>query len=945
VKIVKPMALSFSFRTFLIVGKQELSVTCLVGFRMGPGVRRLVADIALWPAIGASVNGIVDEGLPKSRGEVLVYGSCHAPGGVPVTSSMVRVRIAAAEAPPDSPAMVEKKLAVFGVRYWEGTASRGPTDDPIPSTSKATAPVPFTEMALGWERAFGGPSYKKNPLGRGTERVETTDGIWRVPLPNVELPSHLVTSSSQRPEPAGFGPLDLGWPQRQSLAGTYDKRWLEEDFPGYSRTTDPVFFSTALPDQRIDGVFRGDEEYVLENMHPTAPVLSGRLPGAAARVLVRRKGSLDVEDVRMTLDTLVFLPGMEIGILVFRGLTPVVEDDAADIAFALAACEDLDAPRPTEHYARSLEQRLDKNLSPMLALNEDDLVPSFSAGSGLGDLLGKLKDPTKEVRERMVERALGRVRKQLVEAKVEDPDAVLEQMTAKSPLQERLERLPDPADPGDLAEYTAALDQLDAESEKQHEEMLKSVQEQLDKAEARLNEQLDEAEPVAMGKVQETRREAKAGLDRMRRMLEGKPPPEDASPSGEGPPKPRAPEMLEKTLEAYRLAERDPDPKVIELIQGADAKLLEMYRGSAHYAPAARLLDDDALDRARRTVLELRAAGTSLAELDWTRYDLSALDLRGADCRKILLEGADLSNANLAGADLSRAVLAHASLRETCFDDATLEGANLGSTTVDGTSFVGANLRKAIFARAQLRSVSFKGADLTGADWLEAELGAVDFEAAVVEGMLFLYKIKVQLPKRGQRAEDPIPSDLTRCRFPKARLKKATFMHSELGGVDFTDADLELVTFLSVKADGAIFRGARMPKLHAVMGCSLAGADFQGADLTGAFLRGANLRGANFEGARLDGADLSECDLTGAMLPRVHARDSFFIRSDLTGAKLPGADLMRAMMMKSKLYGADLSKSNLFAANLGMVRTDDATRVQGANLKRALMLPRAHKVK
>ena len=52
---------------------------------------------------------------------------------------------------------------------------------------------------------------------------------------------------------------------------------------------------------------------------------------------------------------------------------------------------------------------------------------------------------------------------------------------------------------------------------------------------------------------------------------------------------------------------------------------------------------------------------------------------------------------------------------------------------------------------------------------------------------------------------------------------------------------------------------------------------------------------------------------------------------------------MQAMMTKAKLYGADLSKSNLFAANLGMVRTDDATRVQGANLKRALMLPRIRK--
>ena len=442
-KIVKPMAVSFLFRPFALVGKQQLCVTSLIGFRLGPGVRRLVADIALWPAIGEETGGIVDEGLPKARGEVLVYGSCHAPEGSTQPASMVRVRISAPGAPPESRPLVEKKLAVFGDWYWEGTASRGATDDPVPSTTRATAPVPFTEMQLGWDRAFGGPSHKKNPLGRGVERIETGDGIWRVPLPNFENPSSLVTSSSQRPEPAGFGPLDVSWPQRQALAGTYDDRWLKEDFPGYARDTDTAFFNTAPPDQRIAGVFRGDEEYVLENMHPKAPVLRGRLPGAAARVLLRRKGSPAVEDVTMTLDTLVFLVNKEMGILVFRGTTPVREDDASDIAFALAACEDMDAPRSTEHYVGEFDRRLDKDQSPLLALNENGLLPSFSSGTGLADVVGKLEDPTKEHRDRAFKRAVDHARKQLVEAGIEDPDAILAKMHERPPFVERLERLPD----------------------------------------------------------------------------------------------------------------------------------------------------------------------------------------------------------------------------------------------------------------------------------------------------------------------------------------------------------------------------------------------------------------------------------------------------------------------------------------------------------------------
>ncbi len=52
---------------------------------------------------------------------------------------------------------------------------------------------------------------------------------------------------------------------------------------------------------------------------------------------------------------------------------------------------------------------------------------------------------------------------------------------------------------------------------------------------------------------------------------------------------------------------------------------------------------------------------------------------------------------------------------------------------------------------------------------------------------------------------------------------------------------------------------------------------------------------------------------------------------------------MEAMLQKAKLHGADLSKTNLFGANLGMIRVDGATNVKGANLKRALMLPKAKK--
>jgi uncharacterized protein YjbI with pentapeptide repeats len=846
-KVVKPTVVSFTHRTLLLLGQQRLSTTCMIGFALGSGERRLVTDGQLWDAIGESTAGIADEGLPKANGEVLIFGYCHAPGGRPVPLSYVRVRVAPSE--PDPKRTVDKKLFVFGDREWkDGVFGKSMTD-----------PVPFTTMPLGWERAFGGETYPKNPLGRGIAPGEGTDAI---PLPNVEEASSHVDSPSARPEPAGFGLIEMGWPQRQSKAGTYDDRWLEEDFPGYARDTDPSFFNGAAADQRIHGVFRGDEEYLLENLNPSHPIVRGRLPAVCARVVLRRKGSRVTEEVKMQLDTLIFLPEKAIGILVYRGTTPVLEDDAEDIALALAACEDLNEPRPPEHYTRALDARLDKEMSPILALMSEDLVPPFAAetnAAGLGlpvdfaqAMSGEQKPVLDEARERLTEAG--------VDASVPG------EASAAAPVAPPPEPVP--------------------------------------------REQ--PVPPPNEGPIAKTQRLQVPTLET------------PLPAAGQGPPKLEAPRLMAALEEG---APPDADvTKKLEELKVSDARAIASYRTSAHFNAPVRRLTADERDRARTGMRELRAQGVSFAGLDWTRFDLSGYDLQKGDFRKTLLEGADLSGTNVAGSDMSGAVLAHATLHKTCFDGAVLEGTNLGSAQLEGASLVGANLRKAIFVRAKLLHVCLKGADLTGIDWLEAELGAVDFEEAITGGLDFL-------PGH----------DLTRCRFPRARLAKSNFLETKLDGVDFAGADMTSVTFLGVSANGADFRGASMTKFVAVEACSFEGANFAGANLTGSLLRGANLRGANFEGAHLDGVNLSGSDLTGANLTDTQAKEAILIRANLTDATLHGSNLMEAMLQKSTLRGADLSGTNLFLSNLSLTHLDTGTKLSGANLKRALMVPRARK--
>ena len=360
-KLVKPMALSFTCRPLLLFGRQRLSVTSMVGFSLVEGERRLIPEIELWPAIANATGALVDEGLPKARGEALLFGSCHTPGARPLAASFVRLQLGT----------IDKKLSVIGDRYWQESAWKSPT----------TEPVPFTEMPLTWDRAFGGPDYAKNPLGRGI--IE--DG-GKVPLPNIELGRGLISARSERPEPAGFGPLEVGWTQRIALAGSYDEKWLDDGFPGYARDADPAFFSMAPADQRIDGFFTGDEPFLLENMHPTRSKIAGFLPGIAARTFLRGRQQT-FEEVKTRLDSVVFLAGLEMGILIFRGTADIEEDDAADISHAFAACEDSNAPRGVGHYQSAFERRIDKDESPLLALQDDELLPSFSSGSALAALL------------------------------------------------------------------------------------------------------------------------------------------------------------------------------------------------------------------------------------------------------------------------------------------------------------------------------------------------------------------------------------------------------------------------------------------------------------------------------------------------------------------------------------------------------------------------------
>ncbi len=195
--------------------------------------------------------------IPSKRAtDVLVNGHAHAPGGRPTSAVDVNLRVG----------HVNKRLRVFGDRYW-GVG--------FPGRLRASSPVRFERMPIIFERAFGGwdqtdpdPARQKleprNPIGSGFAIAERH--LEGRPLPNVEHPTQLISSWSDRPAPAGLGAIASYWSPRLEWAGTYGDAWAKHKLPLLPDDFDDRFHQCALPDQQVQGCLRGGEEIALDNL-------------------------------------------------------------------------------------------------------------------------------------------------------------------------------------------------------------------------------------------------------------------------------------------------------------------------------------------------------------------------------------------------------------------------------------------------------------------------------------------------------------------------------------------------------------------------------------------------------------------------------------------------------------------------------------------------------
>lgn len=651
-----------------------------------------------------------DFALYKPRADLMLVGRCHPPGGRAVPSCRVTFQVG----------QVGRSLRVYGDRWWAASGAG----------SEMTDPAPFSEMELSWERAYGGPECRDNPVGRGHEAITLEDGRPAWPLPNIEYPEQRIASPSDRPAPAGFGPIPQGWEPRTSMVGTYGDEWLRTRWPWFPEDLDWGFFNAAPSILQPDGFLQGDEEVYLENLHPEESDFRTRLPGLRVRCFLHRlpsdvpsppptekeraawspppRGQMEFEEVPLVLDTLWVDAEQEKVALVWRGHAPVRDEEFSDVRDLMVVAEPLAEPEEaSDQWRAAFWKMLDEEEGAFEEVEEEGEEPTPEAAEEAED-----EDPEEE-EELELDLPFdpeAKLRKQMEEMGI-DPDNPPE---------------PTPEDLEKAKEFfrEQGMDHLVALLEADEEE----------------EEPEDEAEEPAAGPWTRERVAEKYAEDRDLRELDL-----------------QGLDLSEMTLDEAVLMGADLTGTNLagSSLGEADLSGARMHEADLTGADlSGAFLDEARLVRANLT--EVQAPDAVFSGADLTEAVLIRAELDGADFTGAVLDGADARHASLASAefggvsaveatfawavltelraadalDLSRINLTQADAVESVWSGATLEGAVMAWAVLDGADFSGANLREADLYACHLRGARFGKANLQGARLATADAFEANFEKA-----------------------------------------------------------------------------------------------------------------------------------------------------------------------------------------------------------------------
>ena len=729
----------------------------------------------------------------KPRTDLLLRGTCHAPGGRPVTECPVELAVGA----------WSKRLRVIGRRVWTESVFGSPM----------SAPAPFVQMPLGYASAFGGPEYGQNPAGKGYKTPE---------LPTVELAEEPIRGRGAEPAPAGFGPLNPAWPQRAGKLGKeYGRRWRAERAPFYAEDFDWSYFNAAPADQQLEGYLRGDEELGFTNLHPAAPSFQVALPALRMRAFVKDVHHR-VREVRMVLDTLFANLDDETLALTWRGLVRVTDPDLVDVARVVVASEPLASePLPAEHYhAVFVEMEEDplgirKVLQPEMAEIALEMTRQGKKG-GLGSGPGPRPDPSLDPLSAHLAAKLGalapevqqRVRSSM--SNKGEVDALLGTARPGLDLKSMIARAINdgagrsrPVAPSRLGEPRVPLGDAVRSMRKAAETGRKAT------AGAGVN-------PPELAALEAAAHDPRlTALDPSLATM----PVEGAPPTPPGPDRDlRGRDFSDRDLSGQDLSGANLEGAIFTGAKLRAASLRGANLTSAILA-AADLTGAD-LSQADLTTANLSKAiavgvildGATLKQTVFSEANLERASLRGARGEQTIFSGANLAEAIAVECQLTLGNFSEAVLTQADFSGATLVRCAFLDAKLDAAHFAQALLTKSSFARSSLERASFVRArgDLTV--WIGARLDHADFSYAVLPGAHFTEASLAYTRFFG--------ADLRESRFYRASLDHTELVQCNLMGADlcrsttngtrFTGSNLYDAKFLNAAGAGCDFTGANL---------------------------------------------------------------------------------------------------------------------------------------
>lgn len=889
-KTIKDENLSLITRTYIYRDAPLLLVAAMAGFHFSrPG--DLLEEGQLWEVAEACFGkeDYLDQSFPRPTGEVILRARCYTPNGRPLPACPVSFQVGA----------LKKALHVFGDRRWNSQAG---------IYTGVSNPVPFTEMDISWENAFGGPGSSLNPRGKGMAKLTDPSGRPYLPLPNVEDPADLVCVPEKLYKPRSFdyaGPQGIGQ-EDIGLFGTYDDNWRIHRWP-YLPDDFNIEAAYASPrDQRLhEGFFRGDEPVILENMHPRQPHIRTTLPGLRVRLFTRSvKFDLPVfGEHAVDLDKIWLFPHLETGILIWHAMISVGNEEADDLTHLLAFTERLDeAPQPASCYSAMItdvpgEETTPPEPPPSAPVPEEPAVASqVSSGAPKSGIAGAVAmaaagstiiAAAAKAEEGMDAGELAHLHSLMqawagkLAAQEEELDRKLKEIGVDAqPLNDEKEPppLPEPRDDLDLESALGKQESLMAAAEEELRHVL---------AIAGIDPDL--LPPRTEAPQMKSLSEIAADMKQM--GLEGTELFGIVLAMG------KALEEVEKEKAAILAAPKLPAPR--EEI-GTE---VEMPREPEK----AYLTRDDVLAR--------HAAGDDLSGLDLTGIDLSACDLRGIRLRETILEKANLTGTDLGGGDLTDAVLT----------GADCSGARLTGAVLNGIAAQGLQAERADFSGAGMTLADLAGANLAGASVKDTCLDEANLEGAFLKGANFEDASGASVNFGG--------ADLTGALMSRCRLPRADFSDACLNAAAFGQGDLTEASFHGAVGEGTQFAGATMTGARSNGAAIFRRGDFQGADLNAASFQDSTFEECLFVKARLDSSLFMNCRFLGSSFYRATAREARFDFADLSRTNMVAVNLFQASLRKAVLYHCDLEGANLFAVDFyeAVFRETD---LQGANLKR-----------